>query len=257
MNSELPGSLYLHVFMRKAFIPVLFLFASITSFAQYNDSTHYYTGIASAGTINKTATSNSYVLSNMIKLGVRKKELGLNFSNNWLYGEQQKKLTNNDFTSTFDCNIYKTWPHFYYWALANYTTSYSLKINNQYQGGVGIAYNIVDTKTEYLNISDGILYESSDINLKDTIRSVYSTYRNSLRISFKFTIKEIFVVSGTNFIQSSLSDENDYILKSNLSMGFKIKKWLNIATTFSYNRFNRTQKENTLFTYGISIDQYF
>jgi len=243
--------------MRAFCITLLLVLSSAVSFAQYNDTVHYYTGVASTGTLNKTASSTSYVLSNTVKLGVKQKDFGMNLTNSWLYGEQQRKLTNNDYSTVFDFNLYKTFPHFYYWGLGNYTTSYSLRINNQYQGGLGIAYNLVDRKNGYLNISDGLLYESSDIFLSDTIRDVYTTFRNSFRVSFKFVIKDVFVVSGMNFIQNSLSSRTDYIVKSNLSLGFKVKKWLTISTAFSYNRFNRTQKENTLFNYGLVLDQYF
>ena len=243
--------------MRTIIIAVLLFFICVAAHGQYNDTIQYYAGATSTGTLNKTNSSTSYVLSNSVKLGIRKKEFGMNLNNSWLYGEQQRKLTNNDFYSTFDVNLYKTLPHFYYWGLANYTSNYSLKINNQYQGGVGVAYNLVDRKNAFLNVSDGLLYESSDIFLSDTIRDVYTTFRNSFRISFRFTIRELLVISGMNFIQNSLSNSDDYIIKSNMALGFKVKKWLTISTTFAYNRFNRTQKETTLFTYGLALEQYF
>ncbi|MCW3122006.1 MAG: hypothetical protein JWQ38_1498 [Flavipsychrobacter sp.] len=227
-------------------------------FAQYSDSVHHYASAVSTGTINKTNTSQSYVLNNAIKFGIRKKIYSLNSSNSWAFGEQQRALTNNDFNSTLDFNLYKGAPkHFYYWGLLNYLTSYSLKVNSQFQGGAGIAWNIVDKKKIWINISDGILYEKSDILLNDTVQDLYSTYRNSLRLSFRFNIKEIITFSGMSFYQNSFSSGTDYIIKSNLNLGVKLNKWLALTSSFTYNRFNRTGKENTLFIYGLTLEKYF
>lgn len=225
--------------------------------AQYNDSTHYYTGLASNGTINNTSASSAYVLTNTLKLGVRKKSISLNSTNTWLYGQQNARLTNNDYSSVLDFNLYRSLPHFYYWGLADYTTSYSLQINNQYQGGLGIAYNFIDKKDAYLNVSDGFIYESSNITLKDNTRQQYSTCRNSFRISFRWVIQNIFTINGMGFYQPSLEYQTDYIVKATAGAGVKLGKWFTIGTSFAYNRFNRTKKENTLFTYGITIDKYF
>lgn len=243
--------------MRSVFLALLFITSFLQTYGQYNDSVNHYVGVASTGTINKSSGNTSYVLSNGLKFGVRKKEVALNLASGWLFGEQNRKRTNNDYNSSLDFNLYKTLPHFYYWGLGNYTSSYSLKINSQYQGGVGVAYNFIDKKTAQLNFSDGIIYEYSDIYLKDTIRDVYNTFRNSFRLQFKWLIKDIVVLNGSSFFQNSLSSQNDYIVRANVSLGVKLRKWLTLGTTFSYNRFNRTAKENTLFNYGLTIDKYF
>lgn len=209
------------------------------------------------GSLNKTNTTSSYLLTNNLSFGIRKKWIELNSFNSWLYGEQQKKLTNNDVNSTLTCNLYRKQRGLYYWGLGNYTQSYSLKINDQYQGGVGAAYSIIDNKKSYLNFSDGILYEYSDIFVSDTIRDVYNTFRNSFRISLKFLIADIVSIKGVGFYQNSLSNSNDYIVKSNVELGLVVRKWITVSTMFSYNRFNRTGKENTLFTYGLKLDKYF
>ncbi len=224
--------------------------------AQYSDSVHYYASIASSGTVNQTNNTRNYLLNNGLKLGIRKKKISLNSTNTWVYGEQQKLLTNNDYNSTLDFNIY-TRPHFFYWGLGTYTASYSLKVNSQYQAGAGAAYNVVDKKDVHLNISDGILYESSDITLTDSSRDKYQTFRNSFRLVFRLNIKDMIAFNTTNFLQSSLKDENDYIIKSNITLGFKLRKWLTLNTAYTYNRYNRTARENTLISYGLTIEQYF
>ena len=74
----------------------------------------------------------------------------LNSSTIWLYGKQNKALSNNDFSTTMNFNLYKTFPHFYYWGFVNYNTSYSLKIKNQLLAGGRIAYNFLDKTNTYI-----------------------------------------------------------------------------------------------------------
>lgn len=243
--------------MRVIISAIVFLLVTCTCSAQFNDSTHYYVSYKSAGSINRTNANSAYLLNNAFKVGVNQKRISLNFANSWVYGQQQNNLTNNDFTSTLDCNSYNSIPHFFYWGLGNYMASYSLKIISQYQAGAGLAYNLVDKDKLKINVSDGILYESSDLSVTDSTHDKYTTYRNSLRFSFKFHIHELITFNGVNFLQNSLSSRSDYIIKSNLTLGVKLRKWLTLTTTYSYNRYNRTNRENTLFSYGLTVEQYF
>ncbi len=243
--------------MRFLHFCLLFLFLSFASFAQFNDTINYHAGIDSKGTINSTATSRSYILSNAVKFGIRTKSFSSNFYGSWLYGEQDRVQTNDDYNATLNFNLYKTFPKFYYWGLANFTSSYSLKVNTQYQGGLGIAYSIMDTKKTYLNFSDGVLYEYSDLQQSDSVTDVYYTFRNSFRLAFKFVIKDLVTINGMGFYQNSLSNSKDYIIKSNVGLKIKLIKWVSIGTTLNYNRFNRTGRENLLFQYGLDIDAYF
>jgi hypothetical protein len=91
----------------------------------------------------------------------------------------------------------------------------------------------------------------------DPVHDVYNTYRNSFRVVFKWTIHNILVLNGSNFVQNSLSNGKDYILKSNLGLSVKLKKWLSLTTAFTYNKFSRTGRENLLFNYGLTIEKYF
>ncbi|MBB5394567.1 hypothetical protein [Mucilaginibacter sp. AK015] len=143
-------------------IKLLILTAAITcvfesTYAQFNDSTHYHTAFQSSGSINKTNDGTAYLLNNTFRFNIKKKDISLNFSNNWIYGKQNGNLSNNDFSTALDFNLYKGIPHFFYWGLVNYNTSYSLKINNQLLAGAGIAYSLFDSANTYLNISDGVL----------------------------------------------------------------------------------------------------
>lgn len=231
------------------------LFISTATFAQYNDSTFYRATLTSTGSINKTNDGRANLLNNVVSFGIKKKDIVLNSTNSFVYGNQNNTLTNRDFSSSLFFNLYKTLPRFYYWGLLNYNTSYSLKINNQFLGGLGAAYSIIDTKSAYINFSDGILYDKSSL----LGRSLdYHTMRNSFRLNFHFAINnDLVVFDGSNFLQSSLNDGNDYIIKSVTSVSVKLRKWISLTSSLNYNKMNITSRQNLLLTYGLTLDKYF
>lgn len=233
------------------------MLCTTTAFAQFSDSIHYYGRYASTGAINRTNEGNSYLLNNAFKMGVSKKKLSLNATGAWVYGKQDSVLTNNDFSAALDFNMFRAVRHIYYWGMASYDKSFSLKINNRLQTGAGIAYNFVDRKTAFLSLSDGLLFEKSDLYLKDTIHDVYQTVRNSVRLSYKWVIKEIITIEGTHFLQNSLVHSNDYNIRSNNSLSIALRKWLSITASMTYNKLNRTERENLLFNYGFVVEKYF
>ena len=227
--------------------------AASKGWAQFNDTTHYHLNLSSTGSINHTDDSKAYLLNNVLNFAVKQKSFILNSATNWVYGKQNSLLTNNDFSSTVNFNLYKTFPHFYYWGLVNYNTSYSLKINNQLLAGAGIAYSFVDRKNIYVNLSDGVLFDQSDLLAND----IYHTYRNSLRLQFHLASAELFTLDCSNYLQSAFSNRQDYIIRSVTTLGFKLRKWLVLTTSLNYNKMNITQSDNLIFTYGITVDKYF
>lgn len=233
------------------------MLTSFSSLAQFSDSVAYYINATSTGSINKADGNSAYLLNNSARLNVRKKSVSLNFGNSWLYGRQNEGITNNDFSTSLDFNLYKTLPHFFYWGLANYNTSYSLRINNQLLAGGGVAYNVYDRENAHLNLSNGLLFDASDIVTIDDSREVYETLRNSFRIVFRFTINELITLSGTNFIQNSLKNSDDYNIRLSDNISFKLLRGLNLTANFTYNRINRTKSENMLLSYGLAYERYF
>ncbi len=243
--------------MNKLMLLLAGIFLFTAARAQFNDSTHYHASYASAGSINKTNDGSSYLLNNAFKFNIKNKHNTLNFNNNWVYGRSNSNLTNNDFSSSLDFNLDSKLPHFYYWGLANYNTSFSLKINNQLLAGLGAAYDIINKKNAVLNLSDGILYDMSDLYLSSTQNDVYQTYRNSFRLNFRFVIYDLLIVDGNNFLQNSLQTQSDYIIRSNTNLSVKLRKWLAFTTSFNYNRLNRTHSQNLLLNYGLTAEKYF
>lgn len=238
--------------MKHSFTLILLILASITARAQFNDTTHYHLNIASTGSINKTDDSKAYLLNNAFSFAIKQKDFSLSSTNSWIYGKQNNLLTNNDYSSSLVFNLYKTFPHFYYWGLVNYNTSYSLKINNQILAGGGIAYSFIDKKNAYVNLSDGVLYDQSDL----VVINNYHTYRNSLRLQFHFA-SDLFTLDGSNFLQNSFSRDNDYIIRTTTTLGIKLRKWISLTTALNYNKMSITQSDNLIFTYGLTLDKYF
>jgi len=248
--------------MHRSYIvkKLLLLFAVVqcawTCTGQYSDSTHYYTGLIATGSYNKTDGTQTTLFTDKLNAGVRKKIVTLDFDNTWVYGEQQKALTNNDFSSLFNCDIHKLFAHAYYWGLGSYVSSFSLKINRQVQAGAGVAYNFIDHKKVKFNLSDGVVYDNSDILLNDTVRDVYSTVRNSARVMFTCDTG-ILKLTATALFQNSFEMRSDYVVKVDAAVTVKVMKWLSFTAAYSYNRFNRTDRENTLFTYGLTLEHYY
>jgi hypothetical protein len=244
-------------FMKVAFFLLLTIVCYTTARGQFSDSIHYYGKFASAGSINTTQDGRAYLLNNNLRFGVSKKKIALNASAGWVYGQQDAALTNNDFTSSLDFSLLRGVRQLYYWGLATYDKSYSLKVNDRFQGGVGVAYNVVERKSVYISLSDGILFENSDVFLEDTIPDVYHTFRNSFRLLYKFVIHEKVIIDGTHFLQNSLSMGRDYNIRSTSNLSILLNKWLSITATMTYNRLNRTGRETLLFNYGLTVEKYF
>jgi uncharacterized protein DUF481 len=225
--------------------------------AQFTDSTTKYIFYGATGVINQTNDGDSYVLNNNLRFNIRRKDVSLNAGTSWIYGEQNDNRTNNDFNSSLDFNLFKTFKHFYYWGLATYEKSFSLKINDRAQVGLGIAYNFVEKKDFFFNLSEGVLFEKSDVFLNDTTRERNTILRNSFRIKYRWIIKEFVTLDGTHFLQNSLKEGSDYIIKSNSNLTFRLYKWLSFTTSLTYNKVNNTDRENLLLTFGLTAEKYF
>lgn len=226
--------------------------------AQFNDSTYYFVNYTTTGIINRTNEGSSYTLNNGLRFGISKKKISFNNVNTWIYGKQFNILSNNDFSSAADFNVQATFPDFYYWGLGTFDKSYSLKINHRYQAGAGIGYHILTRKSISVNISDGILYEKGNLAVADLLgRTDYETFRNSLRIKFRFSFHEKVILEGTNFWQPSLSYKEDYIIKSSTALSIRLQKWLSLTSSLMYNHFNLSGRENLLLNFGLTFEKYF
>lgn len=243
--------------MKQCAFFITWIALSYNAIAQFNDSIHHHLKYAATGVFNKTNDGRSYVLNNAVSFTLNKRKITLNSSNAWIYGRQGHNLTNNDFYSGLNFDLLKNLQRLYYWGLATFTTSYSLKINHQFQAGAGIGYNVFNREDLELVISDGVLYETNDLQLNPQTRDVYQTFRNSLRVKYRWEVKNLLVLDGSHFWQPSLSGFNDYIIRSSSSLTLKLRKWLGVTTAVNYNKLSRTRRENLLINFGLTAETYF
>lgn len=243
--------------MKKRLLFLMMLQVTVSSFSQFNDSTHYHIKYSTTGIVNKTNQASSFVLNNAFAFGVNKKKITLNTLNTWIYGIQNKRMSNNDFSSFFNFDYLKETRKVYYWGIASYVTSYSLNINKQFQTGVGIGYNVINRPGAELVVSSGILYETSDLVNASGVNEKYQTIRNSLRIKHRWHVSDRLKIEGVHFWQPSFERFDDYIIRTDMSIAVKLRKWLSFTSMFTYNRISRTDRENWLINFGLVAENYF
>ncbi|MCF3108276.1 DUF481 domain-containing protein [Niabella sp. CC-SYL272] len=244
--------------MGERCLMLLFLLLPCLAIAQFNDSVRHYLNAGLSGTLNQSSGSRNYLLNNALKYRFYKRKTELNASAAWIYGQNREGLTNNDVTTALDFNIYKdTAARLNYWGLAAYASSYSLRIRSQFQSGLGVAWKLVDNGKLYFRLSDGILFEQSDIAPSDSTRERYHTFRNSLRLQLRWHPYKVLSFESTSFWQPSLKRISDAIITSQLGLNLRLVRWLSLSTRLHYNRIARTHKENLLFTYGLLFERYF
>jgi hypothetical protein len=243
--------------MSKIITLFFLLLSGNAAFAQFNDSIHHRFSFSSTGIINQTKDVSSYVLNNAISYEINQKKLNFSSAASWVFGEQQKKVSNNDYSAFANLDYLKDIKRLYYWALFNFDKSLSLKVNYRFQSGAGVAYNLLNKPDLNLSLSDGFVYESSDLTDPVVGKDVYQTVRNSFRLKFHWSYKDILVFDIADFYQPSLASFKDYILKSNNKLSIKLNKWLAVNTSVAYNKISRTNRQNLLITYGLTVDKYF
>ncbi|WP_207632780.1 DUF481 domain-containing protein [Foetidibacter luteolus] len=207
--------------------------------------------------MNRTNEQSSFVINNSLGFGVSHRHTAFSSSANWIYGQQNKNLTNNDLLVTANLDVWRKESRISYWALLSYQTSLSLKIDYRLQGGGGISYTILRTPVSSFVISDGLLFEKGNLVDATLGKDMYQTTRNSTRIKYRFNIQERLIVEGIHFYQPSLQDISDYNISSVNTLAVKLRKWLSLTAAANYNKISRTNRENLILTFGVAVEKYF
>jgi len=237
---------------------LILFFISRSVFAQYEDTMTYHIKAQLAGVANRTNTTRSFIANNGIQYSMTRVHTSFNWSGNWIYGKQNGGITNNDFSSIMDYNLYNKKKRLYGWWFAAYDKSYSLKIIDRLQAGLGLGYIFVDNSKLNINVSEGIIYENTDLDqTSDPNVMDIETFRNSLRLKYTINLNTIIVLHGSNYWQQSIEKEDDYIIKAYNTLNVKIRQWLSISVVMNYNKINITQRENFMLTYGLTFDKTF
>jgi hypothetical protein len=224
---------------------------------QFTDSARHFVGYSGTGIINNTETSHSHVFRNVFQAGFNYGSTSGNAMFGWVYGKLNKVRSNNDFESAVDIDYRIDSSKFKVWVLGTYDKSLSLKINQRLQAGSGVSYDVYRKGNNRLNISDGILYESSDLLLPGDVNDIYHTWRNSFRVKYTVHVKQLLQLSGTHFLQNSLSDGSDYNIRSQSALSVKVFSFVSFTTAVTYNKINRLDRQNFLLTVGLAMQKYF
>lgn len=238
---------------------IVLALANSYTFAQFSDTVNYHIKAAATGNMNRTNTGTTSIFNNAVGFDISKRHVSLNSSAAYIYGRNPLQKTNDDFLAVTNADFLQSVSKLYYWALASYEKSFSLKVDNRFQVGGGVGYTFVREPNSLVILSNGLLFETADLSQKDQYgRTAYQTLRNSLRLKFRFAFKDNFItVDGTEFLQNSLSEGKDYILKLNTNVSVRLYKWLSLTATFNYNRMNVIGTENLFLSYGLMFDKYF
>ena len=230
-----------------------------TASAAPSDTLQYKLGLANTGILNHTRLLNAYTLSNTVKLGIKGRKTELDAAANYTYGVTDNELVNNDFTGNLSGNRYVFADRrFYIWGLGAYESSYSLGVASRTQVGGGIAWSPIDSPRAYLNFSEGVLVETANIRQPDGNTVTNQTLRNSFRFRFRFASEgDRVVFEGTNSIQNSFKDFNDYLLRLNNALTVKVYKGIGLTAAVAYNKITATDRENLLLTLGFKVDYIF
>ena len=243
--------------LQKIILILSSLLYSLLSFCQLNDSVHHHFSFSSNGVFNQTKDLTSFVLNNSAGYEINQKKIALNTGVSWIYGTQNQQLSNNDVSAAANVDYLKDVQSLYYWGLVNFDESYSLKINYRFQSGAGVGYTLIKRPDFNFEVSDGFVFETSDLTDPFIGRDGYQTVRNSLRIKYRWSYNNTFILEGTDFYQPSMLSVKDYIIRFSNRLSVKLNKWLAINATMNYNKISRTNRENLLLTYGLTVEDYF
>jgi hypothetical protein len=230
----------------------------VDAYGQVADSVSYHISVSSTGNFSRSNDQRSYLFNNIAKVSRDGRNLFWQGSAGWIYSEQSGVKINNDFTAVLESDILRKRQRLYYWALGAFDKSYSLKIDHRLQAGAGLGYTVVESEKGLIVVSDGFLYERSELTDAELGYLQYDVWRNSLRLKYRWLPSPVVTLEGSAFVQPSLSDwGDDMIIRSSTTLSVKLKKWLSLATSCTYNRITLTGRENLIVTYGVTLDHFY
>jgi len=241
----------------KYWIFVLMVFVSCRVCSQNVDSVGYKVSLSSTGNFTRSNDLRGYLFNNIAKASRDGKNLFWQGTGGWIYSAQSGVKVNNDFTAVLESDVLKKRQRLYYWGMAAYDKSYSLKIDHRLQLGAGVGYTVVDNNKGTLVLSDGFLYERSELTDPELGYLNYDAWRNSFRVKYRWVPRTALTIGGSAFLQPSLFSWDDTVIKSVTTVSFKVNTWLSLATSCTYNRLTLTGRENLIVTYGVSMEHLF
>lgn len=188
-------------------------------------------------------TTNSYVYQEFGKVKADEDILSLNF----LYFNPEKTI--------------------HPLALGFFSTNFRREIDIRSLFGLGVSFQILEKKKNWLKLSVSSEYEQTDFDSTTFNFSEYNgndeinTFRATLWISGKwYLFKDKVIIKHESYFQPSLEDSNNYRWQGDLSLELPVWKYLNFKINYLHTYesivIQNQSQEDKFLTFGFTIKSY-
>lgn len=147
------------------------------------------------------------------------------------------------------------------------STNFRRAIDLRYLLGMGITYQLMEKKNQWLKFSISSEFEKTKFNQSDFNQSQYngsssiSTWRGTLWINGRYALLDKkLVLTHESFLQPSLQSSDNYRWQADLGLEIPLVKYLNFKINclhaFESIVIEGQQREDQFLTFGFSIKSY-
>ena len=147
------------------------------------------------------------------------------------------------------------------------STNFRRAIDLRYLLGMGITYQLMEKKNQWLKFSISSEFEKTKFNQSDFNQSQYngsssiSTWRGTLWINGRYALLDKkLVLTHESFLQPSLQSSDNYRWQADLGLEIPLVKYLNFKINYLHAFesivIEGQQREDQFLTFGFSIKSY-
>ena len=184
----------------------------------------------------------------------------------YVYQEFGKRKADEDILS-LNFLYFNPEQKFYPLLLGFVSTNFRRKIDLRYLLGLGVTYQFLDNKNDWLKFSISVEFEETDFGLTSFNRSEYNgnqiinTYRGTLWVKGKFHLfKDKVIIAHESYFQPSLEDSNNFRWQADIGVELPIWKFLNFKInylhTFESIVIEDQKQEDRLLTFGFTLKSH-
>lgn len=169
------------------------------------------------------------------------------------YGKQNGILAERDSYGDLFVDVFKK-RRTYLFGLGILENSNLRRIDLRKMAGAGLGFRVLNTKTNYLTLTNAIVYESTNFREKATV----TTARNSFRVKGKHAfLQDKIRLNHITFMQPSLSDMSNLRWNTIVSVELPLNKYVTLRTSFEnfYESVVETSRKrnDSRLTFGVAI----
>lgn len=169
------------------------------------------------------------------------------------YGKQNGILAERDSYGDLFVDVFKK-RRTYLFGLGILENSNLRRIDLRKMAGAGLGFRVLNTKTNYLTLTNAIVYESTNFREKATV----TTARNSFRVKGKHAfLQDKIRLNHITFMQPSLSDMRNLRWNTIVSVELPLNKYVTLRTSFEnfYESVVETSRKrnDSRLTFGVAI----